>query len=231
MDERRSATPTQPDDGARLTDRVATLEQQVEELAELVHRSGAASDAPSSAPRTPDLKAPSASSTGTPTSNTSDASYSQAPDASSSQASTAPAHETPAGDDPFWALRALKERLPAPGGVVYTGSVDVGQGHVEYQWGRPTEHLLASDWAEHAESVAALGHPLRLAIMRKLLDAEHTVAQLVDELELASTGVAYHHLSALQNGGWVTSPRRGTWTVPVSRVVPLLAIITALEKG
>lgn len=231
MDERGSATPTQPDDGARLTDRVATLEQQVEELAELVHRSGAASDAPSSAPRTPDLKAPSASSTGTPASNTSDASYSQAPDASSSQASTAPAHETPAGDDPFWALRALKERLPAPGGVVYTGSVDVGQGHVEYQWGRPTEHLLASDWAEHAESVAALGHPLRLAIMRKLLDAEHTVAQLVDELELASTGVAYHHLSALQNGGWVTSPRRGTWTVPVSRVVPLLAIITALEKG
>lgn len=247
MDERGSATPTQPDNGARLTDRVATLEQQVEELAELVHRSGAASDAPSSAPRTPDLKAPSASSTGTPASNASDASYShapdasspqapdaapsQAPDASSSQASTAPAHETPAGDDPFWALRALKERLPAPGGVVYTGNVDVGQGHVEYQWGRPTEHLLASDWAEHAESVAALGHPLRLAIMRKLLDAEHTVAQLVDELELASTGVAYHHLSALQNGGWVTSPRRGTWTVPVSRVVPLLAIITALEKG
>ncbi|MCT2296707.1 helix-turn-helix domain-containing protein [Brachybacterium muris] len=223
MDERGSATATQPDDGARLTDRVAKLEQLVEELAELVHRSGAASDAPSSAPRTPDLKAPSASSTGTPASN--------APDAAPSQAFTAPAHETPAGDDPFWALRALKERLPAPGGVVYTGSVDVGQGHVEYQWGRPTEHLLQSDWAEHAESVAALGHPLRLAIMRKLLDAEHTVAQLVDELELASTGVAYHHLSALQNGGWVTSPRRGTWTVPVSRVVPLLTIITALEKG
>lgn len=223
MDERDSAPPTQPDDGAPLKDRVATLEQLVEELTELVHRSDAASDAPSSAPRTPDLKAPSASSTDTPASN--------APGAAPSQASTAPAHETPAGDDPFWALRALKERLPAPGGVVYTGSVDVGQGHVEYQWGRPTEHLLQSDWAEHAESIAALGHPLRLAILRKLLDAEHTVAQLVDELELASTGVAYHHLSALQHGGWVSSPRRGTWTVPVGRVVPLLTIITALEKG
>ncbi|PZP14215.1 MAG: ArsR family transcriptional regulator [Brachybacterium faecium] len=239
MDERDSAPPTQPDDGAPLKDRVAKLEQLVEELTELVHRSDAASDAPSSAPRTPDLKAPSASSTGTPASNAPDAAPSQAPDAAPSnapgaapsQASTAPAHETPAGDDPFWALRALKERLPAPGGVVYTGSVDVGQGHVEYQWGRPTEHLLQSDWAEHAESIAALGHPLRLAILRKLLDAEHTVAQLVDELELASTGVAYHHLSALQHGGWVSSPRRGTWTVPVGRVVPLLTIITALEKG
>lgn len=135
------------------------------------------------------------------------------------------------GGDPFWAMHALQDRLPAPGGVVYAGSVDVGLGHVDYQWGRPTGHLLESDWAEHAETVASLGHPLRLAILRLLLDAEHTVAQLVDELELASTGVAYHHLSALQSGGWVVSPRRGTWTIPVSRVVPLLAIITALEKG
>lgn len=133
--------------------------------------------------------------------------------------------------DPFWALTALKEHAPAPGAVVFAGAVDVGLGHLEYQWGRPVEHLLAADWAEHAEPVAALGHPLRLAILRRLLDGEHTVAQIVDELELGSTGVAYHHLSALQSGGWATSPRRGSWSIPASRVVPLLAIITALEKG
>jgi DNA-binding transcriptional ArsR family regulator len=121
--------------------------------------------------------------------------------------------------------------MPAPGGVVFTGSVDVGAGHLEHQWGRHTDDLLDRDWAKHAESVAALGHPLRLAILRRLIDGEHTVAQLVDELELASTGVAYHHLSALQTGGWVTSPRRGSWAIPHSRVVPLLAVITALEKG
>lgn len=139
----------------------------------------------------------------------------------------APADET----DPFWALTALKGRAPAPGAVVFAGAVDVGAGHLEYQWGRPTEHLLATDWAEHAETVAALGHPLRLAILRRLLDGEHTVAQLVDELELASTGVAYHHLSALQTSGWVTSPRRGSWALSAPRVVPLLAILIALEKG
>lgn len=133
--------------------------------------------------------------------------------------------------DPFWALTSLKEHAPAPGAVVFAGAVDLGLGHLEYQWGRPVEHLLAADWAEHAESVAALGHPLRLAILRRLLDGEHTVAQIVDELELGSTGVAYHHLSALQSGGWATSPRRGSWGIPASRVVPLLAIITALEKG
>lgn len=99
--------------------------------------------------------------------------------------------------DPFWALTALKEHEPSPGAVVFAGAIDVGLGHLEYQWGRPVEHLLAADWAEHAEPVAALGHPLRLAILRRLLDGEHTVAQIVDELELGSTGVAYHHLSAL----------------------------------
>lgn len=131
----------------------------------------------------------------------------------------------------FWALNALKERVPSPGGVVYAGSVDVGLGHVEYQWGRPTDPLLRADWAERAERIAALGHPLRLSMLHRLLDGERTVAQLVDELDLASTGIAYHHLNQLQTAGWVTSPSRGTWSVPATRIVPLLAIITAVEES
>ncbi|PWH06115.1 ArsR family transcriptional regulator [Brachybacterium endophyticum] len=134
-------------------------------------------------------------------------------------------------DDPFWALNSLKSRMPEPGGVVFAGSVDPGMGHVEYQWGRPTDPLLRADWAERAERVAALGHPLRLSLLQRLLDGERPVAQLVDELDLASTGVAYHHLNALQGAGWVTSPTRGTWSIPPTRVVPLLAIITALEEA
>jgi DNA-binding transcriptional ArsR family regulator len=146
-------------------------------------------------------------------------------------ASAGSAEEDAPGSDRFWALTALKERMPAPGGVVYAGSVDVGLGHVEYQWGRPTDPLLRADWADRAERVAALGHPLRLSLLHRLLEGECTVAQLVDELDLASTGVAYHHLHQLQGAGWVTSPARGTWTVPASRVVPLLTIITALEEA
>lgn len=133
--------------------------------------------------------------------------------------------------DPFWALHSLQERVPAPGAVVYAGSVDLPVGHVEYQWGRPTDPLLRADWAERAERVAALGHPLRLSILQRLLEGERTVSQLVDELDLASTGVAYHHLNLLQAAGWVASPHRGSWTVPPTRIVPLLAIITALEES
>lgn len=136
---------------------------------------------------------------------------------------------SPSLPDDFWALNALKERVPAPGAVVYAGAVDLGVGHVEYQWGRPTDPLLRADWAERADRIAALGHPLRLSMLRMLLDGERTVAQLVDDLDLGSTGVAYHHLNQLQAVGWVTSPHRGAWAVPPSRVVPLLAIITAVE--
>ena len=146
-------------------------------------------------------------------------------------APAAPATPEPPADDPFWALTSLKDRLPAPGGVLLTGAVDVGAGHLEYQWARPTEHLLETDWTQHAESIAALGHPLRMAMLRRLLDGEHTVAQLVDELELGSTGVAYHHVSARQTGGWVVTPRRGSWALPAPRIVPLLTILIALEKG
>lgn len=215
--------------GTPLAARVERLEQQVQQLTELLSGSGARADDPAVSNTAPGP----AQGAATPVPLRRDAGI----EAGLDTEPTSPPDADDADDaadpdgDPLWALHALQQRIPAPGGVTYAGSVDVGLGHVEYQWGRPTEHLLENDWAEHADAIAALGHPLRLVILRRLLDAEHTVAQLVDELGLASTGVAYHHLSALQAGGWVTTPRRGTWTVPVTRIVPLLTIITALEKG
>ncbi|WP_193105153.1 helix-turn-helix domain-containing protein [Brachybacterium sp. FME24] len=175
--------------------------------------------------RVRDLETAAADATSSPPSDT------EAPSTSATSSAPAGPPTTSTPSDPFWALTSLKEQVGDPGAVLFAGSVEVGLGHVEYQWARPTEYLLATDWADRAESVAALGHPLRLAILRRLLDGEHTVAQIVDELELGSTGVAYHHLSALQTGGWVTSPRRGSWSIPASRVIPLLTIVTALEDS
>lgn len=142
---------------------------------------------------------------------------------------TAP-NETPPSS-PLWALKTLKAQLPDRGGVVYAVAATVDRGHFEYQWGRPTEHLLAQDWSELANPLNALGHPLRLAILRLLLEEDRTVAQLVDLLHLGSSGIAYHHLSALQAGGWVASPQRGTWSILPARTCSLLTIITALEAS
>lgn len=136
-----------------------------------------------------------------------------------------------AGDDPFWALSGLRERSHGTGSVLYTGTVDTGAGQIEYQWSRPTDQILSRDWDRAAGRLAALGHPVRLEMLRLLLSGERTVAEIVDELDLGSSGVAYHHLQQLEAAGWVQTTSRGRRAVPPSRVVALLTMILATEEG
>ncbi len=144
---------------------------------------------------------------------------------------TTPDTATPPTDpsDPMWALHELERRVPSPGGVLFTGSVTTPEGPVRYQWGRTATHLHDSDWKQFSNRASALGHPLRLALLQLLLDGERTVTELVEALELSSPSIAYHHLSTLQAAGWATAARRGAWSIPPSRIIPLLTIVTALE--
>ncbi|MCS6712530.1 helix-turn-helix domain-containing protein [Brachybacterium sp. EF45031] len=150
--------------------------------------------------------------------------------ATASARASDPSIADPAGNEglDLWAVDGLRDRSPE-GGALYAGSVTTPAGAYVYQWARPTRALLDADWAERAERLAALGQPLRLSILRLLLDGPTSVAQIVDQLQLGSTGVAYHHLHALQSEGWVTSPQRGVWEIPPARVVPLLVIMLAVE--
>lgn len=149
--------------------------------------------------------------------------------ANAEPASPGTAHPASTTGTDFAPLRELRAEGHTGGAVRFVGTLRTEQGPVEHLWTRPGTKLLAMDWAEHAEQITALAHPLRLTILRRLVDGPCTVAQLVDELDLGSTGVAYHHLSALQHAGWVASPRRGSWTIPPARIIPLTAIIIATE--
>lgn len=135
-----------------------------------------------------------------------------------------------ATEDPFWALHGLQDRIDE-GGVVFAGSLEAGRegGRYEFQWGRPTEHLVGLDWSEAADSLSALGHPVRLAILQRLVGADAAVRDLVDDLGLGSTGVAYHHLHQLTAAGWVRSARPGRYEISAARVIPLLTILTAWD--
>ncbi|MDO5670017.1 MAG: winged helix-turn-helix domain-containing protein [Corynebacterium sp.] len=113
--------------------------------------------------------------------------------------------------------------------VIFAGDVHTGVGVAQYQWGRPTNVLLDEDWGPHLERLAALAHPVRGAILKKLLDAPATAAELIDEELATSTGTAYHHLGALQAGGWISKGAGGRWSVRTARVIPLLTIIAATE--
>ncbi|MCX4824150.1 helix-turn-helix domain-containing protein [Streptomyces sp. NBC_01142] len=136
------------------------------------------------------------------------------------------------GDGRFWALEGLKEQLAeaeAPdGGVLFTGAVRLPtQEHYEWQYGALTEGLLEADWAETAESFTALGHEVRLRLLREILGGRRTAAELTELEGLGTTGQIYHHLRLLTGAGWLHTPSRGRYEVPGTRVVPLLVVLTA----
>ncbi|MEW2396676.1 winged helix-turn-helix domain-containing protein [Streptomyces sp. NPDC046862] len=137
------------------------------------------------------------------------------------------------GESDLWALQGLKEQLAelgaADGGVLFTGAVRLPTGE-QYEWqhGVLTEGLLDGDWAQDAESLAALGHPVRLRLLREILGGRRTAAELAELDEVGTTGQIYHHLRQLSAAGWLHTTTRGRYEVPAGRVVPLLvALATA----
>ncbi|MEU6952380.1 helix-turn-helix domain-containing protein [Streptomyces sp. NPDC045714] len=138
------------------------------------------------------------------------------------------------GDGDFWALDGLKQQLAevgeaaADGGVLYTGSVRLPTGEsYEWQYGALTEALFDGDWEDAADSFAALGHPVRLRLLREILGGLRTTAELAALDELGTTGQIYHHLRQLTGAGWLHVAGRGRYEVPPVRVVPLLVVLTA----
>ncbi|NYF15571.1 hypothetical protein HDC37_000383 [Microbacterium sp. AK009] len=160
------------------------------------------------------------------------------PDASG--AGPAPSHADPApGLDPdtFWALRGLQSRLAdhpttTRGAVMLVGSVRLpgGDGDVVWQQAFGAEGLIASEWTAHATTLAALGHPVRIELLRQVLAGRHTTAELATLDGLGTTGQLHHHLRQLVSAGWVRQSGRGSYEVPATRVVPLLAVIAGSER-
>ncbi|CAL9491448.1 ArsR/SmtB family transcription factor [Streptomyces sp. enrichment culture] len=136
------------------------------------------------------------------------------------------------GEGDFWALQGFKEQLAglgaADGGVLFTGAVRLPTGE-QYEWqhGALTEGLLDTDWQEAAEAFAALGHPVRLRLLREITGGRRTAAELAELDGVGTTGQIYHHLRQLTAAGWLHTTGRGRHEVPPGRVVPLLVALSA----
>lgn len=127
----------------------------------------------------------------------------------------------------LWALQGLESRAP-DGAILYTGSVATPAGSmVRWQYAQTGPDLFAEDWSEQAERLSALGNPVRLRILQAVLNGSTSAAALAEEVDAGTSGQVYHHLKELTASGWLTSPRRGVFDVPASRIVPLLAILLA----
>ncbi|KOX28565.1 ArsR family transcriptional regulator [Streptomyces sp. NRRL F-4707] len=149
------------------------------------------------------------------------------------EAADRPAPGPQEGD--FWALEGLREQLTgmgaATGGVLFTGAVRLPTGErYEWQRGALADGLLEAVWAESAEVFAALGHPVRLRLLREVLGGRRTAAELAELDGMGTTGQIYHHLRQLTGAGWLHTTGRGRHEVPPGRVVPLLVALSTARN-
>lgn len=142
-----------------------------------------------------------------------------------------PRHDAGPEDDTFWALDGLRSRTSEPGAVMMVGSVRDPKGtEARWQFTGSADELFASDFAERAESLSALAHPVRLRIVQRLMTDAETVQDLAQTGEFGTSGQIYHHLRQLTSNGWLRPAGSGRYQVPVARVVPLLTILLGVDQ-
>lgn len=88
----------------------------------------------------------------------------------------------------------------------------------------PSE-LAAFDEEGTAQILHALGHRQRLGIVKALLDQPASAADLVEKLQLGTTGAAYHHLNVLLAANLVVQQSRGVYAVDDSRLPGIVHLL------
>lgn len=139
----------------------------------------------------------------------------------------------PTADDALRPLRQLEEQLAEVpgGGVTYTGSVRLPTlEHYRWQFTELTDHVLDADWSVTVDCFTALGHAVRLRLLREILGGLRTAAELTALDDIGTTGQIYHHLRQLTGAGWLQTAGRGRYEVPAARVVPLLVMLSAARN-
>ncbi|MBF6215123.1 winged helix-turn-helix transcriptional regulator [Nocardia puris] len=125
------------------------------------------------------------------------------------------------------ALEGRPETAPAERGFVeYGGSVDFG-GPVDWTIRYSAAAVVDLPAQARVDVLAALGHPVRRALVEVLLDGPHTGAELAEAVGLTSQGQLYHHVRALSSAKIVEQHGRGAYRIPAQKLVPLLIIMTA----
>lgn len=143
-------------------------------------------------------------------------------------------HPRPARTRPTGAAASDLAAGESNQGVIVTKGVvrDAG-GAREYRWDTETSanDLLALDEETAAQLLAAIGHPQRLAILKAILTAPTSASDLVTQLDLGTTGAAYHHLKVLQAADLVTTESRGVFVVQPYRVSAIFSILAGIASA
>ena len=114
-----------------------------------------------------------------------------------------------------------------PATVVFAGAGAWDGGIVAWEMARPWNEVRESAGDDTARVLTALGSAVRLRIVAALLGGAMATHELVDRLDLGSSGQLFHHLKELLAAGVIHQPVRGTYAVRRQHVVPLLAVLAA----
>jgi transposase/biotin operon repressor len=140
-----------------------------------------------------------------------------------------------APDPKFWLLDRLA-RNTGPGYTCGGVSGSIGYGVVTRMpstdglWWAGEFNLpdiLDSDLPSAAVVLAALGHPLRLRLLRELLLGASTIEELQRIDGIGSSGQLHHHLRELRGAGFVVSAKRNHYAVPGDQIAYYLVMIAA----
>ena len=103
---------------------------------------------------------------------------------------------------------------------------------LNYSWSleqAAVDNVLDFPVEQYAQVLAATGHRQRLAIILMVLEEPATANDVVHDLQLGTTGAAYHHLNVLQAAGIVEQRQRGIFSIVPEQVPVLLTIFAALS--
>jgi DNA-binding transcriptional ArsR family regulator len=119
------------------------------------------------------------------------------------------------------------------GGVSSFGYYEATDDSGTVRWaleGAPVDTLTTANAATAANTLAAVGHPQRLAILGAILKKPTSAGELVESLSLGTTGAAYHHLNVLQAAGFVTQVQRGLFRFRPEKIPVYLTLLAALSE-
>jgi DNA-binding transcriptional ArsR family regulator len=105
------------------------------------------------------------------------------------------------------------------------GPTGNGQGPSRVDMDERISELSAVDEDAAAQVLHALGHRQRLGIIRSLVERPSSAADLVDALNLGTTGAAYHHLNVLLAANVVVQQSRGVYSVDERRLPGVLHLL------
>ncbi|TVY10533.1 ATP-binding protein [Paenibacillus cremeus] len=131
-------------------------------------------------------------------------------------------------------VKPLETRTPIAGkqgAVYYSGQIDSGE--QMFRWApqeRELAALIAQNHEKAAKVLSALGHKQRLEIMTAVLHEPLTGTELVERLQMGTTGQLYHHMKALLGADLLQQEDRGgRYSLPKDRILPIMLLLAAVS--